>query len=154
MSGLPEMRYRDSIKKTTQVKVKGYDHNPGSGDGTLWDMKNMTGDKYPLLSTRRKRRLLRRLESPCGLYAHDGLYWVDGTGFYADGERKGTVEAGKKEFVSLGKYLLIFPDKAYYRTDTGEFGALEAEWTGTFDYMASCRFFFKSHLPILPGRVR
>ena len=56
---------------------------------------------------------------------------MDGTGFFADGEQKGTVEAGKKEFVSLGKYLLIFPDKAYYRTDTGEFGALEAEWTGT-----------------------
>lgn len=125
------MRYKDGIKKTTQVKVKGYDHNPGAGDGALWDMKNMTGDKFPLLSTRRKRLLLRCLEEPHGLYAHDGLFWVDGMGFFANGEQKGTVEAGKKEFVSLGKYLLIFPDKAYYRTDTGEFGALEAEWTGT-----------------------
>ena len=29
------MRYKDGIKKTTQVKVKGYDHNPGAGDGAL-----------------------------------------------------------------------------------------------------------------------
>lgn len=128
---LPEMKYKDGIKETTQVKIKGYDHNLGAGDGTLWDMKNMTGDRYPLLSTRKQRYLLRQLEEPHALYAHDGLFWVDGDGFFADGEHRGTVLPGRKEFASIGRYLLIFPDKAYYQIDTKEFGNLEAEWTGT-----------------------
>lgn len=131
MAGLPEMRYKDGIRKTTQVKIKGYDHNLGAGDGALWDMENMTGDRYPLLSTRKQRYLIRQLEEPYTLYAHDGLFWVDGNGFFADGEQKGTVSPGEKEFVSIGKYILIFPDKVFYRTDTDTFGSLEAEWTGT-----------------------
>ncbi len=127
---LPTLKYKDGIRKTTQIKLQGYDHNLGAQDGTLWDMQNMTGERYPLLSTRRQRYLVRQLEEPHALYAHDGLYWVDGDGFYADGMRKGTVSKGEKTIVSLGKYLLIFPDKAYYRTDTEEFGSLEASWTG------------------------
>lgn len=33
----------------------GYNHNPVIGDGEMYDMRNMSGDKYPLLSTRKKR---------------------------------------------------------------------------------------------------
>jgi len=134
MSGLPAMVNGDGIRKSVQVKFQGYDHRVGAGDGTLWDMENLTGDSYPLLDVRGPRYRLRELASPGGLYAHEGLYWVDGTGFYAGGEKKGTVTAGKKFFVSLGAVILIFPDKAYYRTDNGEFGSLEAVWTGTASF--------------------
>lgn len=134
MIGLPAPRYGDGIRKATQVKFLGYDHNPGAMDGALWHMENLTGDYAPVLGTRKARYLAGTLKEPGGLYGRDGLFWVDGSGFFAEGEKKGTVSPGEKAFVSLGPRVLIFPDKAFYHTVTGEFGNLEAEWTGTASF--------------------
>lgn len=125
------MAYADGIRKATQVQFGGYNHNLYAGDGELWDMKNMTGDYYPLLSPRKPRYKIATLEEPNGFYAKDGLYWADGTGFYADGELVGTVKNGKKRFAGMGAYIIIMPDKAYYNRLTGQFGNMEAEWSGS-----------------------
>lgn len=130
MAGLPSMIHADGIQKYRQTQFGGYDHTLGAGNGALWDMENMTGELHPLLSPRRRRWIAGQLEKPNGLYAHDGLFWVDGDGFYAQGERKGTVTDCRKRFASLGAYIVILPDKAYYNRLTGEFGSLEAEWSG------------------------
>lgn len=131
MSGLPQMLYKDGIKKTTQVKFYGYDHNLGAAEGSLWDMENMSAAHYPLLSTRERRTVTQKLNDPHALFAADGLFTVDGDGFFVSGERKGTVTPTEKVFCAMGAYVLIFPDKAYYRTDTDEFGSLEETYTGT-----------------------
>lgn len=131
MSGLPSMLNGDGIRKKTQVKFAGYDHREGAGDGTLWDMENLWGGRYPLLSLRPSRSLTARTSQPGGLYAHDGLYWAGSGGLYRDGTKLGDLSEGKKVFCSLGSCIVVFPDKAFYRTDTGEFGSLEAEWSGT-----------------------
>lgn len=127
---LPDMRYADGIVKGQQVKFGGLDHNLGAGDGSLWDMRNLTSDHAPLLATRSPRFLYASLSRPGGIFSWDGLAWVDGDGFYFRGERKGTVTPGHKTFAALGAYIVILPDKAYYNTVTGEFGGLEAAWTG------------------------
>lgn len=131
MIGLPAMVNRDGIRKWHNTTFKGYNHQLGAGDGELWDMKNLTSDLYPLLSPRKPRYLIATLSKPNGFYAKDGLYWVDGTGFYADGVRKGTVTDGKKRFASLGDYIVILPDKKYYNTYDGTFGTLEASVTAS-----------------------
>lgn len=131
MAGLPEMSYSDGIRKHTQVEFKGYNHQIGAGDGELYDMENLTGDFYPVLSPRRKRYKIAQLTKPNGFYTHDGLYWVDGTGFYENGELRGEVTDGKKRFASLGAYIVILPDKRYYNRLAQEFGDIEAEWTGS-----------------------
>lgn len=123
---LPSMVYSDGIRKHSSVKFGGYDHNLGSGDGTIWNMENMTSDYYPLLASRPPRYLVRTLTEPGGIFAHDGLFWIDGDGFYADGVRKGTVTAGEKGMAALGPSIIIFPDKKYYNTETDTFGSLEA----------------------------
>ena len=128
--GLPPMAYGDGIGKRRQVAFLGYSHNLSARDGELWDMKNLTSDYSPLLAPRAPRYHIRTLTKPNGFYAHGGLYWVDGTGFYADGEKKGDVTDSKKQFASLGKYIVILPDKAYYDTQTKELGNIEASWGG------------------------
>lgn len=128
---LPVVVYSDGIVKGTQTRFGGLCHTPGAGDGELWDMENLTGDGFPLLASRRPRRLLRTLAAPGGLFHWEGLCWVDGTGFFYQGERRGTVTAGQKTFAALGAYIVIFPDKAFYNTADGTFGRLEAEWTGS-----------------------
>ena len=130
---LPSMVYGGGIRTSTQMQFLGYDHNLSAQDGALWDMKNLTSDLYPLLSPRKPRYQARKLSRPNGLYAKDGLYWVDGTGFYADGARRGTVTDGRKQFAGIGAYIILLPDKAYYNRLTKEFGSLEAKWSGTAD---------------------
>lgn len=127
---LPQLPYSDGIRQAQQTQFGGLNHTLGAGDGELYDMTNLTGDYYPMLASRRKRLLYRTLEAPGGLFAWDKLVWVDGSGFYYDGEWKGQVTAGKKTFAALGAYIVIFPDKVYYNTQTGEFGSMEAEWSG------------------------
>ena len=129
--GLPSMAYSDGIRKYKQTEFKGYNHQLSPQDGELWDMENMTSDYYPLLAPRRQRYIVAQLTTPNGFYAHDGLFWVDGTGFYADGELKGTVTNDRKRFASLGAYIVILPDKKYYNRLTGEFGSIEAAWSGS-----------------------
>lgn len=129
---LPSVQYADGIKKGRQVQFGGLNHNLGAADGELWNMRNLTSDYFPLLATRPRRLLYRKLEgAPGGIFSWDGLAWVDGTGFYFKGERRGTVTAGQKTFSALGAYIVIFPDKAWYNTLTGEFGSLEATWAGS-----------------------
>lgn len=128
---LPSMRFADGITKGQQVKFGGLNHNLGAGNGELWDMRNLTGDYYPLLATRAPRMRYRTLAEPGGLFAWGGLSWVDGTDFFFEGEKKGTVAAGRKTFAALGAYIIILPDKACYNTVTGEFKSMEAAWSGS-----------------------
>ena len=127
---LPAVQYADGIRQGKQDQFKGLNHNLGAKDGELWDMRNLTSDYYPLLATRAPRLLYKTLTAPGGLFSWEKLCWVDGTAFYYDGEQKGTVTAGEKTFAALGAYVVIFPDKAYYNTLTGEFGSLESTWSG------------------------
>ena len=131
MAGLPSMVYGSGIRKSTQVQFRGYNHNLYAQDGELWDMENLTSDLSPLLSPRRPRWKVETLAKPNGLYAKDGLYWVDGTGFYADGVKRGTVTDSRKQFAGIGAYIILLPDKAYYNRLTQEFGSLESSWSGT-----------------------
>lgn len=128
---LPSIVYQDGIRKGTQVKFGGLNHNLGAGDGELWDMRNLTSDYYPLLASRGKRRLFRTLTKGNGLFSWDALAWADGTKFFYGGIERGSVEDSEKTFCALGAYLIILPDKKYYNTLTGEFGSLESEWAGT-----------------------
>lgn len=128
---LPEMRYSDGLTKSTQVRFGGYDHRAGAGDGTLWDMENLTSDQFPLLAVRPPRSLERTLAAPGGIWAHGKLCWVDGDGFFYDGRRVGTVSPGRKQFAGMGSRILIWPDKAVYDTATGAFAQLEASVSRT-----------------------
>lgn len=127
---LPSMKYADGITKSKQVKFGGLNHTTGAVDGELWDMRNLTSDHHPVLASRRKRLLYRRLQSPGGIFSWEGLCWVDGTAFFFDDVERGQVSQGKKQFATLGDHILIFPDKCWYNVDTGEFGSMEARWQG------------------------
>ncbi len=107
----------------------GYNHNLRIQENEFYDMRNCSGDLYPLLAPRRRRGILRKFAKPNGLYAHEKLCWVDGTDFYYDGAMVGTVKDSPKQFVGMGAYVLIWPDKVYYNSTTGEFGSLGAKTT-------------------------
>lgn len=114
-------------KRDMMSALLGYNHNLRIKDGEFYDMRNMTSDLLPVARPRGGRGCVRKLTSPNGLFAHDKLCWVDGTDFYYDGAVKGTVSDTKKQFVRMGAYVLIWPDKKYYNAYTDEFGSLGAK---------------------------
>lgn len=128
---LPAMSYDNGMSAATQTAFGGLNHTLGAGDGELYHMTNLTGADYPLLASRPPRWKVGALTQPGGIFARESLCWVAQGGFWYEGERKGEVTAGEKTFAALGAYLLLFPDKAYYNTQTGVFGSLESTWTGT-----------------------
>ena len=128
---LPYIASRVARHKSHGAQFLGLDHNLVVQPGAFWDMKNLTGDFYPVLSPRRGRKLVRTIQKPNGLFVKEKLCWVDGTTFYYDGAAKGTVEDSEKRFARLGAYVLIWPDKVCYNTVTDEFKPLASIWAGS-----------------------
>lgn len=122
---LRNVPYQDSIGKRLQTAFYGLNHTPGCGDGELYDMGNLSGELFPLMSPRKKRGIFATLTKANGLGGRDVLMWVDGTEFFYNGVKKGELSDSGKSFYYLGAYVVIWPDKAYYNVRTDEFGFLE-----------------------------
>lgn len=103
----------------------GYNHNLVINENEFYNTKNITTDLYPVMTQRNQRGTIRKMNRPNGIFAKGKLCWVDGTDVYYDGNVVGQVTDGKKQFASMGAYLLIFPDKAMYNTADGTFTKLE-----------------------------
>lgn len=130
-AGLPPMVYRERKQKSQQIQFGGYHHSITAQDGEIWDMKNMSGEFFPLLSPRKQRYHVTKLAKPNGLYMTDKLYWVDGTKLYENGVAIMDVADCSKQFASIGDRIIIFPDKVWYNAKTKKHGSLEAKWNGT-----------------------
>ena len=153
MRELPKLTpNRTNIQMTTGFK--GYDHNEIISDGAMYDMSNMSGDLYPLLTIRKKRGLTcfdAEGATPVrlsGIYGRDNLVLVRGTEvFYNMVKVTGlSVSADQamipKQIVGIGAYTCIWPDKVYFNTvDLTDCGSMERRWTaaGNTVSMTMCR---------------
>lgn len=98
-------------------KFKGYNHNLRIGEGEFYDMKNLTGDDYPILSPRKKRGTAFTTTRPNGMCSNTKFCYVDGRYFYIDDtpyDLKLTDD--KKELVSIGSNVVVMPDQKYINT--------------------------------------
>lgn len=117
----------------------GYNHNLRISTGEFYDMKNMTSDHYPILSTRKQRGWYASPSNAQGMIAKDSLCYVDGRSFVMNEYR---VDMGlstaaddcPKQLISMGAYVIIMPDKKYINTlDLTDYGNIEASVTTTTD---------------------
>ena len=118
---------------------KGYNHNLLIGDGEFFETKNLTSQYYPMLAPRMKRTVIENLTAPQGMIDKDALAYVDnGTLYYNRTATPVTgLSSGEKQLVSMGAYILIWPDKKYYNTqNANDYGSMEADFTyqGTVTY--------------------
>lgn len=104
MRELPHMRYGDGIVKRTQVRFGGYSHSKYAKDGEIYDMKNITQNIYPLITTRDKRDI-------CKVKAEKELYKGYVYEFTSDGklaverDLSGMIRYGDKIKITVsGKY--------------------------------------------------
>ena len=116
-----------ALQRLTVRSFPGLDRRIGAPEGCAWEMTNLCADGFPALQVRRRRGTVAQLASPGGLPAKETLIWVDGHTLYVAGYPTGLVlREGEKQFVSMGAYLVIFPDKVWINLrDVSSFGSLE-----------------------------
>ena len=132
----------------------GYNHNLRISDGEFYDMQNLCSDHYPLLSPRAKRgeydynfhyienNDFDILANINGIIAKDSLCFVLGRKLYINnyGVNGLVLTDTPKTLVSMGAYIVIFPDKVYVNTkDLTDFGSLEATFTASSASYEMCR---------------
>lgn len=136
MGLLPSLRAPETQRQVT-TEFGGYNHNLRIPDAEFYDMENMSSDLFPVVTQRKNRIRVRQLVHANGLYAHNDLCWVEGRSVYYGGQKVGEVGDNRKQIIGMGAYILIWPDKVGYNTNTGEFFQLEASHTTTSDVTAT-----------------
>ena len=120
----------------------GYNHNPRIGDGEFYDVVNMTADAYPLLKTRRPHGVFKEgyASGIDGMISKNELcYIADGLFYMGDEKVNLGLTSSEKMLVSMGAYVIIFPDKKYVNTaDLADHGSIAAQCGGDDASVANC----------------
>lgn len=128
---LPRLMATRRVKRSVNA-FGGYRHDSRAGAEQFYDMENLCADRFPLLSTRKKRALLTSLTKPNGLSAiNEKLLYADGTTLYYDNASVGSVSDTKKQFVQMGAYVLIWPDKLRFDPQARTLSPLGARFTSS-----------------------
>lgn len=136
----PKMAEENSVQQVID-QFGGLDRNLRISNNAFYDMHNMSGEDFPLLSTRRRRGVGDKIQSPSGIVTKDSLAVVSGSKLIYNGNSIDMeLRAGVKKLVSMGAYLVIFPDKKYINTQKlTDWGSLENERTATNVTLTLCR---------------
>ena len=104
-------------------KFLGYDKRLGAAEGSFAEMQNLSSDLYPMLSPRRPRGTTASFFSGrcAGLVVKDRICRCDGSMFrHGDDAYEMGLSEEPKQMVSMGAYVLIFPDRKYFNTANPE----------------------------------
>lgn len=117
-----------SKRKTMQniIAFRGVNYGEGVQDGQLEDSRNLTSERFPVMSPRARRSTEVGYENATAVYFKDGRFVVNGDQLLYDGEVIATVTPGKKRFASVNTKVVILPDKLMFDTSTGEVRTLDA----------------------------
>jgi len=124
---LPYLKTGNENTRQYTVAFRGLNWGQDWAEGELSHCENLSAAQFPCLSQRPPRREAGCYPEPGGLIAKDGLLAVSGGTVFHKGNAVGQVTPGRKQLAAIGGTVVIFPDKAYYNTEKGEFGSLEAE---------------------------
>lgn len=141
MRNMPQLQpAAQSVLMTSQFY--GYNHRSIIADGEMFDMLNMSGKDFPLLTQRDMRGITsydvegQQPVQLTGIHGRDQLVFIRGTDVYYNfGQVEGlTVSTSEemlpKKIVSMGAYVCIWPDKVYFNTaDQSDYGSMERLWS-------------------------
>lgn len=136
---LPQLEAISTSRIPTDAFL-GYNHNDRIGDGEFYDMSNLVSDAFPTLMPREKRGAFEYPEilvnnaekteyNTQGIIVKDNLCFVEDGTLYINSVpvQNFPLTPGEKQLVSMGAYIVIFPDNKYFNTakheDRGDLGA-------------------------------
>lgn len=131
---LPFLSEVQNKSKKYSVVFRGINYGEGTQDGEFADTYNLSTAKYPCITQRAARVKKGLYTAPTTLHAKGSLLIIDGKKVYYGYKEVGEVTEGKKQTATIGNYIVIFPDKKYYKVPTeddldGEFGDMEETYT-------------------------
>ena len=103
----------------------GLNLNEVAGRGEFLKLDNVEPCEFAAIRTRKTRANFRVIPDFGGMLGKERLFWIEDGGIWYDGGRYGDVTAGDKQLVSMGGYVLVFPDKLCFNTDTKIITSLE-----------------------------
>lgn len=129
---MPKLNVIPTSQHTTDT-FYGYNHALKIRDGEFYYTENLSTSKFPMLTQRAKRGLLNISQTAAqGIINKDALAYVDNGTLYYNGLATPVtgLRTGEKQLISMGAYILIWPDKMYYNTSDGlDYGSMEAHWS-------------------------
>ena len=130
---LPLLKEVQNPSKKYSLMFKGINYSEGTQDGEFAETFNLSASKYPCMTQRAARiKKAEYSKNATTLHVKGQLIVIDGTKVFYGDKKVGTVTEGKKQMATIGNYVVIFPDKKYYKVPTeeeeGEFGNMEAEF--------------------------
>lgn len=126
------MQGQRNIRSTSTFS--GYNRREIIADGEMYDMKNLSGDLYPMMAPRKKRAYTSFAAGDVlsGIDGRDQLTVIAGTKVYWNfGEVTGLTVSDAanmrpKQIVNFGAYVLIFPDRKYFNTiNLEDYGSID-----------------------------
>lgn len=142
---LPYLTEVQNPSKKYTVSFRGINYGEGTQDGEFSQTYNLSTDQYPCITQRAARVEAGKYIKPTTLHSKGKLLVIDEkfnengepTGFadvYYGNNIVGEVTSGKKQTATIGNYIVIFPDKKYYKVPTkndedDEFGSMEEIYT-------------------------
>ena len=131
---LPILSEVQNTSKKYSVVFRGLNYGEGTQDGEFAETYNLSTDQYPCITQRATRVQAGEYAQPTTLHSKGQLLVIDGTDVIYGGNKVGEVTEGKKQTATIGNYIVIFPDKKYYKVPTeddkdGEFGSMEVVHT-------------------------
>ena len=133
---LPNLSEPVFTRSTTDI-FRGYNRSSSYSDGEFINTENLSSDKFPMLSPRRKRGVYTSPTKASGLISKDNICYTDGTAivineYRVDMELSQEEHMFPKKCVSMGAYLIILPDKKYINTkDLTDKGDIESYFTSS-----------------------
>ena len=115
------------LRSVTVDRFPGLDRREGAAAGSCAEMENLWSGAYPALAVCPAAGTVERWEEPQAMTAGESLILVAGRRVYVGGLAVGPVlSEGGKRLVTMGAYLVIFPDKVWLNLrNTAEYGYLE-----------------------------
>ena len=109
------------LSENTISTFGGIDKNAVGIENIFFDTQNTTSAHFPLISTREKRMTLSTLNGiPSALHTTNGITFVLGSSLYYNNvlQFSGLDTNSKKQIVSMGSKIIVFPDNYYIDTMT------------------------------------
>lgn len=128
----PMMQASVTPSRKQVIEFKGYDVQNVIDPGSMRDMKNLSSDEYPSIYQRKQRGTYSDINvNPSSILARkEKLAVCDATSFWYDGQRifDFTLQyEGLRQMQAINTRIVIWPDKMWYNTETGEYGDLGNE---------------------------
>jgi len=140
---LPYLQEVKNPSKKYSVVFRGINYGEGTQDGEFAETLNLSTDQYPCITQRAERVMAKEYNNPSTLHSKGKLLVIAeqpdnptvSNVYYGD-TIVGTIPSGKKQTATIGNYIVIFPDKMYYKVPTeedqdGEYGSMDIDYKAT-----------------------